>query len=86
MWSCTYISVHGNIEEGVATKQDVGLGEPEVPGAVHGTVGDGHLASHDLKTQMTIMMVPEMMWPRKGTSMMGFRPESGERVRGVRGT
>ena len=83
--SCTYVSVHGDIEEGVAAKQDVGLGEPEEPGILHRTVGDGHLASQDWKMQMMIMRVPEMMWPRKGTTMMGFLPASGEMVWGVTG-
>ena len=38
----------------------------------------GDLASQLVKTQLAIMREPEMMWPRKGTIMMGFLPESGQ--------
>ena len=35
-----------------------------------------HLASQAGKIQIRIISVPEIMWPKNGTNMIGFLPES----------
>ena len=80
----TYVSIHGNIEQGIPAKENVGLAQPNVSEEVqlfftpslYFLSGKSHLASQAGKIQIRIIRVPEMMWPKNGTSMIGFLPES----------
>ena len=80
----TYVSIHGNIEQGIPAKENIRLAQPNISEEVqlfftpslYFLSKKSHLASQAGKMQIRIIRVPEMMWPKNGTSMIGFLPES----------
>ena len=80
----TYVSIHGNIEQGIPAKENIGLAQPNISEEVQSFFTSNlyffpekiHLASQAGKIQIRIIRVPEMMWPKNGTNMIGFLPES----------
>ena len=80
----TYVSIHGNIEQGIPAKENIGLAQPNISEEVQSFFTSSlyffpekiHLASQAGKIQIRIISVPEIMWPKNGTNMIGFLPES----------